>query len=506
MKRTFWAVLLLALAVRLGAAWLAPHPGIADANHYFNVAKNVAAGRGLLVDYIWHYHNPPPDITHVEDYWMPLPALYPALTLALFGESVFAALLPNVLFGVLAVALAWELARAAGLGEAARLWAMLGVLLLPELMVNSARVDTAISYVVYVGAACLAFYYGYVRGGAWWAAAGAAAGLAHLTRQDAVLLAPAFVVATGVLWAMGWRARRAWLLLPLAWLLVLLPYFWHNWQHFGVLLNSGAGRTLFMTSFIDQFTYGRTLDLDHYLAWGLPNILANMATMAAANVRTMTSTLDVFLPVLAIVGAGALLLRRDRTRGALFVLPLVMLLGLFCFYSFVTPFHTQGGSFKKSYLFTLPFWAVLAAQALETFVRPRRAVWVAVGVGVLLVAMNSVYALRAEFDATRRFDASVRALAPVLRAYGDVNGDGEIVIMTQDPFILSYHGFRALMLPSDPLDMILAAAYRYGVDYILLPAARPALDGFWYGGEQDDRLVWLPATDVYQLLRVLPPR
>lgn len=506
MRKTFWGLLAVAFLVRLGVAWLAPHPGIADSNHYYNVAKNVVEGRGLVVDYIWHYHNPPPDITHVEDYWMPLPTLYPALKMGVLGVSVFVALLPNVAFGVLAVLLAWAIAGAARLSEVARLWAMLGVLFLPELVVNSARVDTTISYVVYVGAACVAFYYGFVDRSFWWVLAGGLAGLAHLTRQDAILLAPAFVVATGALWVMGVRARRAWCFIPLAWVVVLVPYFWHNWVNFGVLLNSGAGRTLFMTSFIDQFTYGRTLNLEHYLAWGVPNIIANMLTMALANVRTMTSTLDVFLPALAFVGAGVLVARRDRERGALFVLPLVLVLGLFLFYSFVTPFHTQGGSFKKSYLFMLPFWAVLAAFALETFITPRRIAWALAGVGAVLMSMNTVYLVRAEFDATRRFDASVRELAPILHDYGDVNADGEIVIMTQDPFILSYHGFRAVMMPSDPRDMILEAAYRYKVDYILLPAARTALDDLWNNAQPDERLEWLPATSTYQLLRVLPPR
>ena len=71
--------------------------------------------------------------------------------------------------------------------------------------------------------------------------------------------------------------------------------------------------------------------------------------------------------------------------------------------------------------------------------------------------------------------------------------------------MLNYHGFYALMLPSDPRDMILEAAYRYDVDYIILPADRAALDALYNGAESDPRLPLVGSAGPYQLLQVLPP-
>jgi hypothetical protein len=52
--------------------------------------------------------------------------------------------------------------------------------------------------------------------------------------------------------------------------------------------------------------------------------------------------------------------------------------------------------------------------------------------------------------------------------------------------------------------MILEAAYRYNVDYILLPAARDALDPLYDGLEQDARLPFAGEWDKFQLLAVVP--
>ncbi len=502
---TFALILALAIGVRLIGAWFAPHPGISDSNHYYNLAKNVSEGRGLVVDYLWHYHYSHADITHPEDYWMPLPALYPAFTMLFVPNNLFVALLPSVAFGGAVVALAYGVAWALGASERVRQLAMICLLFLPDLMLNSARTDTTISYVFYMGCAMVCFYLGIKQRPLWLLLAGVCGGLAYLTRQDAILLLPSFAVAWVGARFLGYRVAWRWvLLLPLGWLLVVSPYLYRNYSLFGSLTSNGSGRTLFMTSFNDQFTYGRTLNLEHYLAWGIPNILANIATMALANVRTIVHTLDVLLPVVGFVGAWGIIAHKDREKGLMFLLPLVMVLALLAFYTVVTPFHTMGGSFKKSYQFTLPFWAFLGAYALDRYVQPSRMAMAFAVIGAMVAGMNAFQLVRTDFDASKRFNDSVIALDGRLQDVGDVNGDGEIIVMTQDPYILNYHGYRALMLPSDPLDMILEASYRYNVDYIILPANREALNGFYDNEQQDARLTWLEGVGNYQLLAVRP--
>lgn len=506
MSKWFWLMLIAGFAVRLVAASLAPHPGIADSNHYFMLASNLADGRGFVIDYIWQYHNPPADVTHPIDYWMPLPALWPALGLALAPDNLFAALIPSVIFGTALGVLAYAIAAACGGDEKMRLVAMAGVLFLPEFVLNAARTDTTLSYVLFAGITCIAFYRG-MRGQGWaFLVAGMFAGLAQLSRQDGLLFAPAFLVSIAIYaYVQGWKAIpwRWLLLIPAGWLLVLSPWMWRNWQLYGVLMPSGFSRTLFMTSFIDQFTYGRTLDLQHYLDWGLGNIVSNIALQASANIKMSYSLLDVGLPIMVLLGFVSLWQHKQREVALMLILPLVLILGLFTSYTFLTPFHTQGGSFKKSYMLVIPFLSVVGAWWVTRHVQPR---WMISGVALALMAFNLANAfdlVRLDFAAAARFNQSVIDLKPLLDAAGDVNGDDEIIIMTQDPYILNYHGYRALMIPSDPLDMILEAAYRYNVDYILLPPARAALNSFVDGQATDPRLQWVPATEQYQLLAIV---
>ena len=507
LTRWFWVILLLGFGVRLLAAGFAPHPGISDPNHYYNLASNLANGRGFVIDYIWQYHMPPDSVTHPIDYWMPLPAVWPAIGLYLAPDNLFVALIPSTVIGTLVVALAYGIASIVKATEAERLLTMAGVVFLPQYVLNSARTDTTISYILFIGLACLCFYRGLRYHPRWLLLTGIFAGLGQLSRQDSIIMAPAMVLSLFFYWYWGDSKKLPWRwlwLIPVGWIGVMLPWFWRNYSLYGVLLPGGASRTLFMTSFIDQFTYGRTLDLQHYLDWGLPNILKNIGFQALANVKTMYTLLDVLLPVSALAGFIGLLRKRKRERLLLMVLPMMMLLGLFSFYSFVTPFHTMGGSFFKSYQFIIPFFAMVGAWGLYTYLPSG---WPVRLVGILMMGftlLNAFDAVRLDFVAAARFDQSIIELKPVLDAAGDVNGDGEIIVMTQDPYMLNYHGYRALMIPSDPRNLILEAAYRYHVDYILLPAARPSLDDLFNQAERDPRLLWQPATSRYQLLEIVP--
>jgi len=496
------AIVAAGLIVRLALATFAPHPGIADSNHYFNLGRNLADGRGFVIDYIWQYHNPPADVTHPDDYWMPLPAVWAAIGLRAFGGDLFAALLPSVLFGALIPLLAYAIAAAAKLDKPVRLMAMASVVFLPEFVLNSVRTDTTITHVLFVGLATLCFYVGLRQRPPLLLLSGIFAGLAHLTRNDTLLLAPAMLVGLVIFWRFGGqRLPYRWLIaLPVGWLIVVAPWLWRNYQLYGELLSSGASRLTFMTYFNDQFTYGRELNLEHWLAWGWRNILSNMAFQALADVKTMYVVLDIGLPITALIGLWGL--RRDRERLLLLALPLIYVLALFVYYTVVAPFGTMGGSFKKSYMSLIPYLAMVSAWALVTYVQPRRIAYAVAALMSAFMLLNAIEVVRADFATARRYNDSIADLGIVLNELGDQNDDGRIIVMTQDPYILTYHGFPALMLPSDDRDMILDAARRYDADYILLPADRPALDALYDGVETDPRLPMVGQSGDYQVLAV----
>jgi hypothetical protein len=497
-------LLLAGFAVRLAFAAQAPHPGRVDPNHYYNLGRSLAAGRGFVIDYVWQYHHAPDSPTHAIDYWMPLPAVWPALGIFVSGDGLLSALVPSAVLGTLVALLAYGVAAAARQPHAVRMMAAGAVIFFPDLLLQSVRTDSAVSSALFAGGAFLAFHHGRCGRPALLGAAGALAGLAHLSRQDGVLIAPALLLGLLLFRQRGdpWPPRQWVLGGAVAWIGVLLPWIVRNRLILGRAWPSGGGRTLFLRSFIDQFTYGRTLDAEHFLSWGIGNILRNVGSMAGANGRSFAEFLGLPLALLAAVGLVAWIRRRDRHRLSLVTPPLLFLGGLFLFYSVVAPFHSEGGSFRKSALSVVPFLAVAGVGGLVAILRGRAVAGLAVAVIGIWMLVGGRERIRAEFAELRDACDWARAVVSAARSRGDANGDGEVRLMTGDPFLFDSYGVRGIMAPSDDLEMILEAAGRYRIDYVVLPAGRAALDTLGSGRAVDDRLPVAAEGNGFRLLEV----
>ena len=75
--RPYILLFVAGLLVRVGLALLAEHAGLFDPNRHYNLARNLAEGRGFVVDYFWQYQQRPTAVTHAIDYWMFLAAVWP---------------------------------------------------------------------------------------------------------------------------------------------------------------------------------------------------------------------------------------------------------------------------------------------------------------------------------------------------------------------------------------------------------------------------------------------
>jgi hypothetical protein len=488
-RRLLWPLSILAagFAVRLILASLAPHPGVADPNHYYNLAQSLRAGRGFAIDYIWQYHTPPADVTHPIDHWMPLTAVWPAASQTVFGDSLLAALLPSVVAGSLLPLLAYHFAGLLDGAREGRLFALAATACVPELILNSVRTDTTIFYACFVGLALVALYYGMTRRPAFLAFGGVCAGLAHLTRQDGLLLAVVFLLYLLVCRDQV-RWRYLWLF-PAAWLVVMAPWLVRNMLVLGEIMPSGAVRSMFLTTLIDQYSYARQFSLQTYLDWGIGNIVGKWAFEGAASIRLVYTLPGAVLTAAGALGLGELILvKRDRQRLRLLAAPLIALGVVFGFYTFITPFLSQGGSFKKSYMALIPFLIALGAVTVERHIALRRARLALMALTCAMMLLDGLVLVRNDFSLASVHLNNMRAVKAALNAAGDINGDGEIIVMTEDPFMLNYVGFRALMTPNDDLETTLAVAERYRVDYIIMPTAREALAPIYMGEQADPRL------------------
>lgn len=494
-----------ALLMRLILLVFVEHPGIGDPNHYYNLALRLIEGHGFTIDYIWQFYNPPASVVHPEDFWMPLAGVLAALPMTITGPSVQAAILPFALLGSLLPICGYWAARQTDCSETTSLFAAGAVAFLPELVLNSVRTDTTIPNTLFVTLTILSLTAALRQPKLWlFILSGVTAGLAYLTRSENLLLLPMLIVtvivylmvARSQLRAAGWRL----LLIPLIALLIASPWLIRNIQVGGSPVVPNLSRLFFLVDFRDHYAYGRDFNLETLLATQTPaQIIGKRLFEMAASVKTLYTVLDVFLPVAVFGGFIWLIATRDRQRLLTLAPVLILLGGAYFFYTILAPIANQGGSFKKSYISMIPLLVPAGAYLLDQAITGRRML---ILIGVLALGFtgaNAVELVRSDIRFVKPYLSAMSTVADTTRELGDANGDGNIVLMAQDQFMLRFFGIQSVVIPMEDRNTVLEVAQRYGVDYLMMPPARPSLDPLFDGTETDPRfvpLVDLPAIGV----------
>lgn len=500
------------------AALFVRFPGIADPNFYYDSSLRLLDGHGFTIDYIWHYTLPPDSIVHAEDFWMPLSTVLAAIPQIFYrtAEGVFnpVSLLLFMVIGSLLPLVSFRGARLLRLTDGAALYAAAATAVIPELVLNSVRTDTTVPTALFVGVAVLAFVKGLRDGGAgWMVLAGVMSGLAYLTRNDGLLLLPGYLVFAIAAW---WAGRRGWtakpqlrwaLIVPLIMLLIAVPWLIRNAQELGMLTAPETGKMFFFSDNLDHYAYARSFTLETLLAAQTPaELIGKRLFEVAAGLKLIIESLGGFLAVAVPGGLLLLLARRDKPRLLAVALPLILLLGAFIAYPILIPFKAQSGSLKKEILMLLPLLIPLGAYALQEAVPNLRIRLGAMALSVALLAAGAFDLVRLDGAFALNYLSAIQTMAAGAQNLPDVNGDGELVFMAQDPFMLRYVGLRSIMYPNEDFDTTLDVARRYGVDYLLFPADRPQFAAIQSGAESDPRLV--PAGDVantnFSFLRLEP--
>jgi hypothetical protein len=231
------AVALVAFLPRLFLAARSQHVGLWDPTHYYLLGRNLAAGRGFVIDYIWHFTPPPLGVTHPIDHWMPLAGVMVASGLLVGSDSTLAALLPFVLVGVAQTLLIVWFAGRLGLNRPAQVLAGLAASFLPWLFLSSLHTDTTIPFGFFACLSLIGMWLGVQVRPRWLWLSGVFAGLALLARNDGLLLLPVFVFSM-VAYRLRFGRRPAWKHLAgffIAFGVVILPWVLRNHAALGVL-------------------------------------------------------------------------------------------------------------------------------------------------------------------------------------------------------------------------------------------------------------------------------
>lgn len=491
------------------AAWPLRVPGYMDACYYYNGAVNLYQGRGFWDTSLWNYLDDPAGLPHPSHlYWMPLPSVLLYLAFLVAGPGLRVAQAANVFLSAFLPPLAYTLARASG-GERWQGGLAAGLTALSGLYLVYWPAPDGFSLFGLVGAlALVALAWGLERPGPWpFALAGVLGGLAHLTRADGLLLA--LLAVTLPWWAYGrqahrradgkrWRAALVAALAALAtYLLAMAPWFARNLQVIGRPLPASGLQTLFLRDYDDLFAYGRPLSLEGYLAWGWGNILRSKATALWTNAQTVVAAwLQVFAAPLAAWGFW-----RWRRRAWVQV---ATLYGALLYGVMSLGFSAPGprGALLHSGTALLPFLyaavgpgleaAVTWAQRYRTHWRPAAACRTfAAG----LLAISALFSGLAYARALQGGEAlppwnKRDALYPQVEAWLAAHASPDDRLMVVNPPCYAYFSGRpALAIPNEPLDVVLTAADRYAVRYLLVEANHPRpLEGLYGGREGHPRL------------------
>lgn len=488
----------VALAVRLVLIAVFPDPAYPDSFYYVNVARALAGGDGLSVDFVWIFADvggriPAEPILPIPSnaHWMPLASLVQVPFIWLLGPSAWASALPFALIGALAAPLTWVVARDAGASERVATAAAL-LVALPVLSTvfmvqpdNFSLFQPLVLGALWLGARGLR---GDPGSGRAFVAAGLLAGLATLSRNDGVLVLGALGLA--FLWD-RLRARQlsvgAALGAVAAFALVMVPWYARQLATFGTLSPSTAsGKVLFIRSIEEWNSIDTPATLDRLLAMGAGPLLAT-------RVAGMTAALTIY----AVVAAGIVLVpfmligtwarRRSRDFGPFFLYALALL----AFSTLVSAVHVPGGTFLHSAVALIPHSYILAIEGVVLAVawlarrrsswRPDSAERLFVGATVVFAAVMTIAGsviVHASWTTNRDERVAVAA------ALDDTGVPTTDRLMSIDASGYRYWtGRGGVVLVNDPIGTIRSVADAYDVRWLILErddavaAVAPILDG-----------------------------
>ncbi len=497
---------LLALGARALGGALFPDPAYPDSFYYVSVARELAAGHGFQVGYIWNFVDTgTPTLPEAgtlpivsNAHWMPLAALIQVPFIWLLGPTALASALPFWLASAAVAPVTWWIGRDAGLApwqaSAAGVMVALPALVSPFL----AQPDNFGLFMLLGTLALWACARGMRGDRRSFVLGGVLVGVAFLSRNDGVLLGVPFALAFLVELIrrptprrIGWGPAIGCLV---AFVLVATPWLSRQLAEFGSISPSAtSGRITWIREYAELYSVATPATLQTFLDQGIvPLLTSRVLGLVNALGLFATQALLIFLVPFTVLGAWW------HRRDVAFQPWIVYAVCLFLASGLVFAVHVPNGTFLHSAVALIPYAYLASVVGIAGVVaavgrrRPRwdaeRATrlytWTAVGAITVLAIVASV-TIAANWR--RAQDIARAAVMPL----ADVSADERL--MSSDAGAFWYLAARpGIVTPEDPLPVVEDVARRYDIRWLLLERAfmTKALAPVFLG---EERPAWLSA-------------
>ena len=479
---------LLALAVRAGLVILYPDPAYPDSSYYVDVARALAAGHGLNLDFIWIFaevgnHIPANPTLPIPGnaHWLPLASFIQAPFIAVLGPTPWASAIPTVLIGSITAPLTWFIARDAGAIRAVALGAAILAAIPAAGTVFMAQPENFAILQPLVAATIWLTVRGLKGSTRSYVAAGFLVGLASLARNDGFILG----LAVGLIFV--WDRARAWLsrgrVAPrLPWraavgclglyLVVMVPWFVRQEVTFGSISpTTSGGAALWIRTIQEWNSITADPSLSKFLAQGPGQIIGSRigGLIAAIGNFAVIICSVILVPFLLI---GAWLRRRSIDFGPWFLYAILVFAGAALLY----PLHVPGGAFIHSAVGLEAHAYILSMEgvaAMVLWIAKRRPRWnpktaiplfigAVVGFTILTAPLDAI-AVQASWNASR---APRLALASQLDSLGVAPDDR--ILSIDSSGIKYFTGRPGIVTPDDPIGTIEQVARAYDARWLVL--------------------------------------
>jgi hypothetical protein len=497
--RTPLALYVLAFLVRAALVVLFPGPAYPDSFYYVDVARSIAAGHGLTVDFVWIFaevgnHIPDPAVLPIASnaHWLPLASFIQAPFVTVLGPTALASALPGLLIGSLAAPLTWFIARDGGFRPLVATAAGVIVAVPGTATIFMAQPETFPISMVLVPLTLWLVARGLRGDGRAFVLAGLTTGLMALARNDGVLLGGALALVWLLDRLRAWRSRhgrRSWshvadraaipvlaaALALAAFLVVIGPWWLRQLGTFGSISpTSSSGAALWIRNIDEWNSITANPSLDAFLAQGPLAILASRVDglTAAVSIFTVLICSVVLLPFLLL---GMLARRHSIDVQPWFVYTLVVFAGATLLY----PVHVPGGTFIHTAIGLLPQAAILSVEGLLVVVRViagRRRNWEEGSAGTILtwgvVAIVVTTGVVFGSSALDQWEARADQRAQLSDALTRLNVPVSDRLMSIDAAGMKYAtGHPGVVTTNDPLSTIQAIATAYDIRWLVLERA-----------------------------------